>query len=162
LFDTFEGMTPPTDKDTDYKGADAHSLLHEQKLNKNKQYSNNIWCYADMEDVQHNIAKTNYPVENIHYIKGMVEQQLPYFQQNNASERVNIALLRLDTDWYESTRVEMEILYPMLVAKGILILDDYGYWRGAREAVDEYIENHKLPLFLSRIDREGRLIVKPN
>jgi hypothetical protein len=70
-----------------------------------------------------------------------------------------IALLRLDTDWYESTRHELEHLYPLLAPGGILILDDYGHFRGARQAVDEYFADE--PVFLSRIDYTGRLVVKP-
>ena len=85
----------------------------------------------------------------------MVEDTIP----NQAPKE--IALLRLDTDWYESTLHELEHLYPRLVSGGVLIIDDYGHWRGAREAVDEYIDKHKLKLFLTRIDYTGRLCVKP-
>jgi len=67
-------------------------------------------------------------------------------------------VLRLDTDWYESTRLELELLYPRLVAGGIISIDDYGYWRGARPAVDEYFAGRRP--FLHRIDYTGRLLVK--
>ncbi|HYM86681.1 MAG TPA: TylF/MycF/NovP-related O-methyltransferase, partial [Pseudoxanthomonas sp.] len=71
-----------------------------------------------------------------------------------------IALLRLDTDWYESTRHEMIHLFPRLCVGGVLILDDYGHWLGARRAVDEYLGEHNVPLFLQRIDYTGRYAVK--
>jgi O-methyltransferase len=72
-----------------------------------------------------------------------------------------IAILRLDTDWYESTRHELNHLYPRLVKGGALIIDDYGYWQGARKAVDAFIATHKLPLFLHLIDETGRIATKP-
>lgn len=149
LFDTFEGMSTPSEKDVDFKGQKADLLL------KKAQEKTGIWCYADLEDVQNNMAKTNYPSDKLAFIKGKVEDTLSDFQHQE------IALLRLDTDWYASTLIELRRLYPMLVSKGVLIIDDYGHWAGARKAVDEYINNHPLPLLLNRIDYSGRLIVKP-
>ena len=73
-----------------------------------------------------------YPAERVHFVKGKVEDTIP-----GAPER--IAILRLDTDWYESTRHELEHLYPGSPG-GVLLLDDYGYWEGAREAVDEFLD----------------------
>lgn len=72
-----------------------------------------------------------------------------------------IALLRLDTDWYESTRAELEYLYPRLVVGGVLIVDDYGHWKGARKAVDEYFAalGNDAPL-LNRLDYTGRMAVR--
>ncbi|MDZ7771609.1 MAG: TylF/MycF/NovP-related O-methyltransferase [Balneolaceae bacterium] len=87
-------------------------------------------------------------------MQGKVEDTLPA----KAPER--IALLRLDTDWYDSTRHELETLYPRLVPGGVLIIDDYGHWQGAQKAVDEYLETHRLPLLLGRIDYTGRMAVK--
>ena len=71
-----------------------------------------------------------------------------------------IALLRLDTDWYESTKHELEHLYPLLVSGGVIIIDDYGHWKGAKKAVDEYIKDNNLPLLLNRIDYTGRIGIK--
>jgi hypothetical protein len=68
--------------------------------------------------------------------------------------------LRLDTDWYASTKHELEHLYPRLRHGGILIIDDYGHWKGARQAVDEFIAEYELRLFLTPIDYTGRLAVK--
>ena len=65
-------------------------------------------------------------------------------------------MLRLDTDWYESTRHELEHLMPLLQAGGVLIIDDYGHWQGARRAVDEYLDRTGMPLLLSRTDYSGR------
>ena len=92
----------------------------------------------------------------MHIIKGKVEDSIP--GQIPAGP---IAILRLDTDWYESTRHEMLHLYPRLIQKGVLILDDYGHWAGAKKAVDEYIAEHSLCLLLNRIDFSARVAVKP-
>ena len=71
-----------------------------------------------------------------------------------------IALLRLDTAWYESIKHELEHLYPLLVAGGVIIIDDYGHWKGAKKAVDEYIKDNNLPLLLNRLDYTGRIGIK--
>jgi hypothetical protein len=89
------------------------------------------------------------------FVKGKVEHTLPYPDINE------IALLRLDTDWYESTKHELETLYDKLVSGGVLIIDDYGHWSGARKAVDEFIEKRNLKLFLNRIDYTARIAIKP-
>jgi O-methyltransferase len=70
-------------------------------------------------------------------------------------------VLRLDTDWYESTKHELVYLYPMLHPGGVLIVDDYGFWRGARKAVDEYLAENDIALLLTRVDSTGRVAVKP-
>jgi O-methyltransferase len=87
-------------------------------------------------------------------VKGKVEDTVP----KNAPEK--IALLRLDTDWYESTRHELVHLFPRLVPGGVLIIDDYGHWQGARKAVDEYIAGNQVKILLNRVDYTGRIGVK--
>ena len=100
------------------------------------------------------MLSTGYPAERVHFVKGTVEETLP----GQAPDA--LALLRLDTDWYESTRHELEHLYPRLSPGGVLMLDDYGYWEGAREAVDEFLEQSGERLLLMRM-ASGRLAVKP-
>ena len=149
LFDTFAGMPPPSDIDrTVLLGKAASSLLEEADS------SSHIWACASMDDVRTNLATTNYPAERVKFIEGRVEETIP----SNAPEE--IAVLRLDTDWYESTKHELIYLYPKLSIGGILIIDDYGYWEGARKAVDEYINENGLVIFLHRIDDTGRTAVK--
>ena len=151
LFDTFEGMSNPTDVDVTYDHNAAKALLDSQERSPDVE---NIWCYSTLEEVTANLYATGYPSERLHFIKGKVEQTLPY-------DRINtISLLRLDTDWYESTKHELETLYDKLVAGGVLIIDDYGHWSGARKAVDEFIANRKLKLFLNRVDYTCRLAIK--
>jgi O-methyltransferase len=148
LFDTFEGMTPPTDKDVTYDGRAVADLLAQRPK------TSKIWAIASLEDVQEGMATVGYPAERIHYVKGPVEQTLP----DAAPEQT--ALLRLDTDWYESTRHELHTLYDRLAPGGVLIVDDYGSYQGSRQAVDEFIEETGARLLLVPIG-PGRIAVKP-
>lgn len=151
LFDTFEGMPPPTEYD---KSAVDHTMAKIQLQQADKFEGNNVWCYSTLEEVKKNLEVTGYPKENICYFKGKVEDTLP------EPAVKDIALLRLDTDWYESTKHELETLFDHLVPGGIMIIDDYGHWSGAKKAVDEFFEKRQLPVFLSRIDYTGRLYIK--
>jgi hypothetical protein len=150
MFDTYEGMTPPTDQDVEFDGKTAQELLS----SSNREDAESVWCNAPLEAVRALLSSTGYSPDRLFYVKGRVEETLP------ASAPARIALLRLDTDWYESTKHELEHLYPRLVQGGVLIIDDYGHWQGARKAVDEYIARNKLPLMLHRIDYSGRCAVK--
>jgi O-methyltransferase len=106
-----------------------------------------------LAEVQAAMRSTGYPEHQIGYVSGRVEETIP---ESAPSE---IALLRLDTDWYGSTRHELEHLYPRLVSGGVLIVDDYGHYAGARQAVDEYFAGR--PILLARVDYTGRMAVKP-
>lgn len=151
LCDTFDGMPEPSKNDVNLHGIDASSLLSKEI---DKYSGNNIWCYASLGDVKENVSKTKYNPSKIHYLQGKVEQTLP----NDLIKE--ISLLRLDTDWYESTKHELESLYDRLVVGGVLIIDDYGHWGGAKKAVDEFFGNRGIKIFLNRIDYTGRLGIK--
>ena len=150
LFDTFEGMTEPGPHDVAITGETAKCLLEQGARTE----EDLVWCYAPGERVAEALALTKYPKRLIHLIPGRVEQTLV------TAAPKHIALLRLDTDWYESTRYEMEILFPRLRRGGVLIIDDYGHWQGARRAVDEYVNGHQIKLLLHPIDYTGRIGVK--
>ena len=151
LFDTYEGMSPPTAEDVSYSGRTADAILQRTP----KEAGMNYWCIASVEEVAQNIRGTGYPAERIHLVKGKVEDTLP------GSAPARIALLRLDTDWYESTRHELVHLWPRLERGGVMIVDDYGHWQGARRAVDEHLATlHPKPM-LSRVDYTARSCVKP-
>jgi hypothetical protein len=113
-----------------------------------------VWAYASLEDVQEGFRQVPYPTEKLHFVKGPVEQTIP----SKAPER--IAVLRLDTDWYESTAHELEHLYDRLMPGGVLLLDDYGWWQGSREAVDEFLARTGARLYLARTG-SGRVAIKP-
>ena len=154
LYDTFAGMTEPGA--TDRRASDGAAAAEVWRRHRRGDGAND-WCRASLEDVRANMERTGYPVTQIRYVKGPVEETLR--DTDNLPER--IAVLRLDTDWYESTRVELERLYPRLVPGGVLIIDDYGHWQGARKAVDEFFAAGGQPLLLNRIDDTGRIGVKP-
>jgi hypothetical protein len=147
LFDTFDGMSEPTSKDVDYSGRGAADILDEDEGYK---------CgNAPLESVRKVLHETGYPQERIHFIPGKVEDTVP------ASAPASISLLRLDTDWYESTKHELVHLFPRLSHYGVVIIDDYGHWRGSRQACDEYFAEHHISVLLNRIDYTGRIAVKP-
>lgn len=151
LFDTFEGMSPPGVVDVSVDGQAASALLASSRTTDPA----SPWCYAGIDDVRAAMRSIGYPLERIHYIQGRVEDTIP------ANAPARIAVLRLDTDWYESTRHELEHLYPLLTPGGVLIVDDYGHWTGCRKAVDEYLGAHGIKLLLNRVDYTGRIAVKP-
>lgn len=148
LFDTYEGMTPPTAEDLRRDGRPAQELLDAQGKDRP------IWAVASLEDVQAGFENVPYPKERVHYVRGRVEDTVP------AQAPEQIAILRLDTDWYASTKHELEHLYSRLVSGGVLLIDDYGYWQGSRQAVDEFLDKTGERLLLLRMD-EGRIAVKP-
>lgn len=150
LFDTFEGMTAPDARDVSRDGEPARELFEETSTGEDS----SAWCDATLDDVRRAVVSTGYPESRFHFVKGKVEDTVP----ESAPE--GIALLRLDTDWYESTKHEMVHLFPRLAPGGVLILDDYGYWEGSREAVDEYLAETGTPLLLCRIDDAARIAVK--
>lgn len=147
LFDTFEGMPPPTEEDKRHDGARAADLLEVAADTEA------VWARAGLEDVQAGMAETGYPSDRVHFHRGLVEDTVP----GEAPEQ--IAILRLDTDWYSSTKHELEHLFPRLSPGGVLILDDYGHWDGARKATDEFLESLGEPLLLLPL-AAGRIAVR--
>ncbi len=152
LYDTYEGMSAPTDEDVDIAGRSAEMKFSQRQLTEDS----SEWCRSPLDDVRRNLESTGYPLEKVHFVKGKVQDTIP-----GTIPAGPIAILRLDTDWYESTRHELQHLYPVLVENGVLILDDYGYWQGARKAVDEYFAANGLRPLMGRVDFAGRMILKP-
>ena len=156
LYDTFEGMTRPTGLDTTRYGGGALQHWDERNQRMNTLFERHIFDPESFHEqaVRDLLLETGYPSDLVEFVRGPVEQTLPEL----APDRM--ALLRLDTDWYESTRHELEHLYPRVCDAGVLIVDDYGHWEGARRAVDEYFETHGPVPLLNRIDYSGRIAVK--
>ena len=150
LYDTFEGMPRPSTDDVSYEGTEAVRIFEKERISD---LSSN-WLCATLDEVKNAVYSIGYDKERIHLIKGKVEDTIPH----NAPE--SISILRLDTDWYESTRHELVHLFPRLSVGGVLILDDYGHWLGARKAVDEFISENNICILLNRIDRAARIGVK--
>jgi O-methyltransferase len=114
----------------------------------------NIWAIADLDDVRAGMAQTGYPAARIHYHPGLVQDTIP------AQAPDRIALLRLDTDWYASTRHELAHLYDRVTPGGAIIIDDYDYWEGSRQAVDEFLAETGARLLLVPVD-SARVAVRP-
>jgi len=150
LFDTFTGMTTPGPHDRRYDGTAAGSLLERDRDRAPHGY----WCVANERDVRQNLARCGYPMDRIRLIAGDVAETIP------AEAPSAIALLRLDTDWYESTRHELAHLYHRVSPGGVVIIDDYGHWQGSRRAVDEFLATLDDVPLLSRLDFDGRMWVK--
>lgn len=149
-YDTFEGMPEATDYDVDFVGNFASAVM------KSAPKDENIWnihAYAGIQQVENNLRSLDVR-EGVRLIKGKVESTLT--QPENVPDR--IAVLRLDTDWYESTKVELEVLYPKLAPGGVLIIDDYGHFKGAQKAVDEYFKDENI--WLHYVDYTCRLLIK--
>jgi hypothetical protein len=146
LYDTYEGMTPAGPRDVDFRGRTGAGMMS---------YHEGDVARAPLDDVKDNLGRTGYPLERCRFVVGKVQDTIP------ATIPERIALLRLDTDWYESTKHEIEHLLPLVAPGGVLILDDYGEWKGARGAVDEYFDSLEHAPLLNRIDFTGRICVIP-
>jgi hypothetical protein len=154
LFDTFAGMSEPTDVDREaFTGVAARgSFEAQQRANRNE------WCLASIEDARRNFEAAGADLSGVRLVRGDVAETL----RDEANLPSAISVLRLDTDWYESTMAELRVLYPRISIGGSLLIDDFGFWEGARKAVEEYfaaIPPHARPL-LHYTDYTGRMGVK--
>ena len=154
LFDTFEGLPEPTSEFDDERAKKHYSdlnagLMTEKVKNSlvNRGMEEGKWNYGPLDVVKNNMRYTTYPSENIHFIKGKVEETLL-----NSALPEKIAILRLDTDWYESTKAELDILWDRLQPGGLLLVDDYCHWKGAKNAVDHFFAS-KLGLNAEEISK---------
>lgn len=144
LYDTFTGMTEPSQYDVDINNYKALDIWQYEVVK----------CFSPLEEVTQILSKSNYPFERLNIVVGDICITLK--NKRNIPEK--IALLRLDTDWYESTKIELEVLYPNLVEGGILIIDDYGHWSGAKKATDEFFSNKEINF--KQIDYTGIKLIK--
>lgn len=144
LYDTYEGMAEPTEQDREIRsGRTAIELMSELR-----------WVRSPLEEVERNLESTGYPTEKLEFVKGKVEDTIP----NVIPDRISI--LRLDTDWFESTYHELTHLYPRLSSRGVLIIDDYGTWEGAKAATDRYFEENGIVMLLHPVDGQVRVGIK--
>ncbi len=151
LYDTYKGMTEPSHHDIrtfdNFKAKTKYDKLKHKGIK---------WDYASLNEVKRNCISTGFPKMNLIFIEGRIEETIPQTVPKK------ISILRLDTDWYESTYHELYHLYPKLSVNGILILDDYGHWKGAKEATDKYIKENNIKILFNRNDKTGRLGIKMN
>jgi len=153
-YDTFEGMSPAGEHDINIENERASKLLNNEKKIENLD-AKNIWCFSGIDTVKKNLAKhTN--DNNLTLIKGDVSETL----RNDKNIPKNISLLRLDTDFYESTKVELEVLFPLVVKNGLVVIDDYGHWQGQKKAVDDFFKKNNFQPFLFEVDHSCRIFLK--
>lgn len=150
LFDTYSGMTKPTQDDYSI----ATMVAASEKYNENIGDGVNNWCLASLEDVKSNFRKYSISTRNIEFIKGDVMNTI------DSHPIDNIAFLRLDTDWYESTKKELESFYSKINRGGVLMIDDYGHWAGSKKAVDEFFDKLGYRPLMHTIDYTGRTVLK--
>jgi O-methyltransferase len=153
LFDTFRGMPPGGPMDVDSYG-NNEKWYREERVDHTNGAKGDQWNAVTLPDVQKNIGQIN-SRQRFHYLEGKVEETIP------AQAPDKIAVLRLDTDFYSSTRHELVHLYPRLASGGILIIDDYGHFVGARKAVDEFVDANNIQMFLHRLNYSVLVGVKP-
>lgn len=147
LFDTFAGMPPPHETlDVKYNGRKATDLRKDKSRGDN-------WLRCSLDNVRLRFAERGLLDARVTFVEGKVEDTL----RSGHELPDQIAMLRLDTDFYSSTKVELEVLYPRLVKGGILVLDDYGWWKGAKKAADDYFG----PIAWTVIDKAARSLVRP-
>ena len=153
-YDTFTGMSEPGKSDLNIDNEKAEDILNTLYKKGVDPEKNIIFAKCSLESVKKNFEKNTGGNDKLICIKGKVEDTLKI--KNNLPTK--ISLLRLDTDWYESTKIELEVLFPLLSKNGILIIDDYGYWKGSKKAVDEYFQDKDVNLF--KIDFTSRYLFK--
>lgn len=151
LYDTFTGMTEPGPEDKSRSSGKSALPRYNEGM-----AGGQGWCVSLIDDVKACLSETHsFDEQRLRFVVGDVAETL--LDPENVPDR--IALLRLDTDWYASTKVELEVLYPRLASGGVLIVDDYGHWAGARRAVDEFFTGQKADL--RRIDYTAVMMIKP-
>jgi hypothetical protein len=137
LFDTFDGLPAPTVDDPDFELADLFTGT----------------CVGTLDEVGELFRRLNV-ANNVEFVKGLFQQTLP------AAPISRIAVLHIDGDWYESVRACLDSLYDQVVPGGVIQLDDYGYWKGARKAVDEFLDQRGIQTPLHRLDYSGRFFIR--
>jgi hypothetical protein len=160
LYDTFSGLVEPSDYDYTCENAtlykmnkkEVHDMWESQKINDKI----NGWCYTPLEIVQNRLNSTGYPLDKLHYIVGDVMETLR--EKHNIPEK--IAILRLDTDWYESSKYELEQMYDNVVVGGIIIFDDYYHWNGQRKATDDFFKSINVDYNFVKLDAKTSAIIK--
>lgn len=137
VFDTFEGLPPPTHDDPDFDVA--------------KNFTGT--CRGELSDVE-NLFRQLSILERARLVKGLFQETLP------TCDVGNIAVLHLDGDWYDSVKTCLDNLYDKVSPGGVIQIDDYGHWAGARKAVDQFLLRRRIAADLRYIDYTGRQFIK--
>lgn len=152
LFDSFKGLPEPDSK------VDGEVAMQYASGKAGGKLTSIERCVGPLDDNQRLLREiVKYPRELTVYHVGWFENTVPPARQTMGS----IALLRLDGDWYASTKVCMENLFSHVLPGGMVVIDDYGHWEGCRKAVDEYMASLPRRPFLNYIDGTARYIIVP-
>ena len=159
MFDTYTGLTKPGQYDyTLHDG--VYNMNNKQVIQKweSKKTDKNTskWCYCSIKNVKNQVYKTQYPKDKLHFIKGDVMETL--LEEKNIPNKIKI--LRLDTDWYKSSKIELEKLYHKVVDGGIVILDDYFHWNGQRRATDEFFQENNIQRIIIKNNKQTGYFIK--
>ncbi len=138
IFDTFEGIPPPTVADPDYDRALPFTGHFRGDIR-------DVTALMERFDLAHTAQ----------LVKGRFEETVP------TASLGPIAVLHIDGDWYQSVKVCLDHLYDQVSPGGIIQIDDYGHWKGARKAVDEFRSGRRLDSELRYVDYTGRQFDKP-
>ncbi len=151
LYDTFGGLVEPSEYDYTCKDAKLYQMNKDEVYNTWKSYiineSVNGWCYTPLDKVKHRLNSTGYPENKLHYVVGDVMTTL----KDKSTIPEKIAILRLDTDWYESSKYELEQMYDNVVTGGVIIFDDYYHWDGQRKATDDFFLSRNINYYFFNI-----------
>lgn len=137
LFDSFQGLPQPTEKD----GQKAQACCW--------------WCHGDLSKVEEVFEKLSIPETRTRIVKGWFHDTFP------SVDIQDIALLHIDADWYESVKLCFERFYDSVRPGGFIVIDDYGHWEGARRATNEFLETRGINARLTKVDYTGRYFQKP-
>lgn len=143
LFDSFEGLPPATEED----GTKAKDY---QADTESRYYHDN--CRAPIALAEKAMRLSGVPKYEI--VKGWFSDTVKEF----APPR-EIAILRLDGDWYDSTRVVLESLFKHLAKDGIVIVDDYYAWDGCSRAVHDHLSRNRLAARIKQV--YGICVIEP-
>lgn len=151
LFDTYTGHLPPGPLDVSLEDGS----LARHKFDRITR-SEGAWAAVSTAEVVANFSSLGVSVDHVKFVEGDMLKTL--YVARNIPEK--IAVLRLDTDWYEPTKAQLEVLWKRLVIGGVLLLDDYGHWSGSKKAVDDFFDSIGTRPFLTFTDWSGRAAVK--
>lgn len=161
LIDTFRGMTEPGPNDRTTEDACLFKMTStevQEYFDERQQDGYNTWCYVGLPQIHQRMVSTRYDLSKIHYIVGDVRKTL---QDEQNRPPAPIAILRLDTDFYDSSKIELETLYDRVVGGGIIIFDDYHHWDGQRRATDEFFKERGLtPKIVNLGNKQAAAMIK--
>jgi O-methyltransferase len=156
-FDSFEGMPLPTKEDGDHGSVWVTGKSFSEIDFANGTLIGHDTNRADFDQCREYLCSTGYPTEKINLVKGWFQDTL----HANSKEIGPIALLRLDGDFYESTKIVYDTLYEQVVKGGIVIIDDYGAFQGCKQATDELLSRYDSPPDLVYVENSIRYFIKP-